>query len=333
MGPQQSWGEGQARDRTHCGHCAVPRAEPHEGGDATGFCGPHPQRHAVWSLLRAIPSVHSAARTRSQPHQGGDGLPDTLRGIRWGNVIAELPRESRQVPYTVSRQRPFARRRRRTLRPPAPRMRCKKPWVFLRRCALGWYVRLTTRVPFHHKDSVHYNTPHPGCWRRTRSAGPSQQPLWTTWGQPGLLSPEYSDHRGCLIGSGSPWPGRLLTVSRSPRTPSGVINSGLHTCGQMRIRAIPRRDRRKWPHAAHLCSAGTPRVVREPPGTPQELSTLMIIVCSLADRGEICSPWSDPSRSSRRDGQSRFPFHTTRQRRACAHNRLAALETSGVARR
>jgi hypothetical protein len=39
---------------------------------------------------------------------------------------------------TASRTRPFARRARRTLRPPMLFMRARKPWVRLRRTTEGW---------------------------------------------------------------------------------------------------------------------------------------------------------------------------------------------------
>jgi hypothetical protein len=39
--------------------------------------------------------------------------------------------------YTVSRFRPFARRRFNTFRPPVVLIRSRKPWVFLRRRTLG----------------------------------------------------------------------------------------------------------------------------------------------------------------------------------------------------
>jgi len=44
--------------------------------------------------------------------------------------------------YSASRRRPRARRLRRTLRPPAVRLRTRKPWRLARRVLEGWYVRL-----------------------------------------------------------------------------------------------------------------------------------------------------------------------------------------------
>jgi len=47
---------------------------------------------------------------------------------------------------TVSRFRPFARRRFNTFRPPFVFMRSRNPWVFARRRRLGWNVRFIEQV-------------------------------------------------------------------------------------------------------------------------------------------------------------------------------------------
>lgn len=246
----------------------MPHATLLEGGDATGSGGPHLPPRAVSSLPRARRSAHSAARTRLPPPRGGDGLPDTLLGIRWGNVISELPRESRQVPYTVSRQRPFARRRRRTLRPPAARMRCKNPCVFLRRCALGWYVRFVTRIPFQRKDRFHYNTPHPGRWQPPSHLLTGCDGPWITWGQRVPLVPRISKSQRTSPRGRARNPTRCSQSVVRPAPVWQVINNDLHTCGQTCSCGVLCPDCRGCPDAAHFCSAGTPRTMREPPDTP-----------------------------------------------------------------
>jgi hypothetical protein len=85
----------------------VPRAALPEGGDATGSGGPHPRPRAVSSLPRAIRRDHSAARTRPRPLRGGDGLPDTRRGIHWGSVISERPRDRAAGPLNSQPPAPF----------------------------------------------------------------------------------------------------------------------------------------------------------------------------------------------------------------------------------
>src|SRR5262245_52447518 len=54
------------------------------------------------------------------------------------------PRETAR--QTVSRFRPFARRRFRTFRPPFVFIRSRKPCVFFRRRTFGWYVRLIGKL-------------------------------------------------------------------------------------------------------------------------------------------------------------------------------------------
>jgi hypothetical protein len=62
-------------------------------------------------------------------------------------LAAAQPRAARQLgaglDQTANRARPFARRARRTPRPPRVRMRTRKPCVRLRRVTDGWYVRFT----------------------------------------------------------------------------------------------------------------------------------------------------------------------------------------------
>ena len=54
----------------------------------------------------------------------------------------EAPSARRGSDYSASRRRPRARRLRSTLRPPAVRLRTRKPWRRARRVLEGWYVRL-----------------------------------------------------------------------------------------------------------------------------------------------------------------------------------------------
>src|SRR5712692_9749536 len=212
-------------------------------------------------------------------------------------------------------------------------MRCKNPCVFLRRCALGWYVRFVTQIPFQLKARLHYNTPYRGCWQ------PYSQPRAAArgCGQPGDNPPSCPQIR--QITGRAPWPTARTTRSAPHRQwfhqdPLGKLSTVIFTpvdrrestasCAQT---AADARGPRTSVRQERLARCENHRTL------PQELSTLMIIVCSLADRGEMCPPCPDPSRSSCPDGQSRLPFHTTRQRTAYAHCRLAALETSGVVRR
>jgi hypothetical protein len=68
----------------------------------------------------------------------------------------------------VSRCRPFRRRRLRTLRPPAVRMRCRNPCTRRRRRFLGWYVRLTMGPPV---SRAYYSTK-PAVVHRRRQVSP-----------------------------------------------------------------------------------------------------------------------------------------------------------------
>jgi hypothetical protein len=49
---------------------------------------------------------------------------------------------------TVSRFRPFVRRRLRTILPFFVAIRTLKPWVFFRRRVLGWYVRFPFMISY-----------------------------------------------------------------------------------------------------------------------------------------------------------------------------------------
>lgn len=157
--------------------------------------------------------------------------------------------------------------------------------------------------------------------------------LWITWGQPCLLSPEspvtasgrWQTAPATRVVSHRHWFdqatfGELSTPVFRPVDRCGSTASCAETAESARLPRTSVRQERFSRCENHRT-------------LPQELSTLMIIVCSLADCGEMCPPCPDPGRSSHRDGQSRLPFHTTRQRTACAHSRLASQETSGVVRR
>jgi hypothetical protein len=64
--------------------------------------------------------------------------------LRAGRAPAHMAAARRA--QTVSLFRPFARRRFSTLRPPLVFIRCRNPWVFLRRRWLGWNVRFMVAV-------------------------------------------------------------------------------------------------------------------------------------------------------------------------------------------
>lgn len=157
--------------------------------------------------------------------------------------------------------------------------------------------------------------------------------LWITWGQTVLLSPESRDHH-ILTWETTPETRAVTHRQEFDQNPFGELSTTIFT-------AVDRRASEAscaqiaWDAWMPRTSVRQERLLRcENHRTlPQELSTLMIIVCSLADRGEMCPPCPDPSRSSCRNGQSRLSFHTTRQRTACARCRRAALETSRVVRR
>jgi hypothetical protein len=212
-------------------------------------------------------------------------------------------------------------------------MRCKNPCVFLRRCALGWYVRLVTQIPFQLKDRLHYNTPYRGCWQAHSQPGLPRGGC----GQPGDNPPSCPQILQIARRSTSltAHPTRLVAHRQwFHQDPLGKLSTVIFTPVDRRTSTVSyaqtaevARGPRTSVRQERLARCENHRTL------PQELSTLMIIVCSLADRGEMCPPSPDTGRSSCLDGQSRFPFHTTRQRTACAHDRLAALETSGVVRR
>jgi hypothetical protein len=64
-----------------------------------------------------------------------------LRASRWCSELTRYRRAAFGGTWTVSRLRPFRRRRFSTFCPPGVAMRARKPCVRFRRKLLGWYVR------------------------------------------------------------------------------------------------------------------------------------------------------------------------------------------------
>ena len=84
-------------------------------------------------------------------HEGRPGDPDPAPG-RPPEILRaahpQLPRQHRRrrpgLPQADSSARPLRRRAATMARPARVRIRCRKPWVRLRRRLLGWNVRLVT---------------------------------------------------------------------------------------------------------------------------------------------------------------------------------------------
>ena len=99
-------------------HC-VAQLPTHREADPTGDVAVTPEHDQGWS-------IDPLALLEERLEVGAPRQP-----LLSGEATAQ----------TVSRLRPFARRRFRVLRPPCVFIRSRKPWVFARRRRFGWYVR------------------------------------------------------------------------------------------------------------------------------------------------------------------------------------------------